>query len=272
MKSWTLAAGLIVVAGVSAGVLLLRGNGDTTPPNEDSPGKRTVLAQGLTPKLPAAQDQSSGGQTKADTIKPDIKGKPSQPPTPAKSEGFAFTQDSLGQRLAELLPPELESIKKPGRKPLTLPPPRWLEQPEVSMPSFQWVPIRPEAAARDNAKPVNPREDAPLARQWESPNLPEVAAFPTSGLIRLPTIDVESPLPLPILANPSRDRVSLADPTQDASLAAALAAQMPLRTDAVPFSPMNLPNPFEHHGPAKLRNPPPEDPIPAVSTPRLPTK
>jgi hypothetical protein len=57
--------------------------------------------------------------------------------------------------------------------------------------------------------------------------------MPTKPLPRLPSIDVETPLPLPILAHPKNDRASLDDATMEASQAAALARVRPHRTGAV---------------------------------------
>ena len=54
-------------------------------------------------------------------------------------------------------------------------------------------------------------------------------------------------------------------------MAAALQKQTPARTQPVPFTPLNLPDPFENVRVGRLQNPPDEDnqppPVP-VQTPR----
>ena len=96
----------------------------------------------------------------------------------------------------------------------------------------------------------------------EQPKVPKDVALPTKPLIRLPSVDVSTPLPIPILATPVKDRASLGDPAFDASLAAALKRLKPSRDRPVPFEPLNLPDPFEHVRTGQLRNPPAEDPMP----------
>ena len=77
-------------------------------------------------------------------------------------------------------------------------------------------------------------------------------------------LDVNTPLPIPILASPVKDRASLGDPTLEASLAAALKRLTPARDRPVPFTPLNLPDPFEHLRYGQLRNPPAESATPPV--------
>ena len=66
------------------------------------------------------------------------------------------------------------------------------------------------------------------------------------------------------------DRVSLDDPTTEASREAALAAQPPARTNAAPFQKNNLPDPFENRQTGRVRTPPPEDPAPIAGRPAKP--
>src|SRR2546421_39995 len=83
------------------------------------------------------------------------------------------------------------------------------------------------------------------ARAPGEPVLPEAVELPTGPLVRLPSVDARETIPLPILAQPQRDRASLADPTIEASMAAALGEITPHRLLPVPFAPLNLPDPFE---------------------------
>ena len=87
---------------------------------------------------------------------------------------------------------------------------------------------------------------------------------------RLPSADVNQPVPLPVLARPAPDRAPLDDPTADASWTAAVAAAPPVRTAPVPFLRLNLPDPFELRDAIRLRHPPAEDPLPPPSAARPP--
>jgi hypothetical protein len=82
---------------------------------------------------------------------------------------------------------------------------------------------------------------------------------------------VNQPVPLPILARPATDRAPLTDPTPEVSLAAVLAAAVPVRTTPAPFVRLTLPDPFEHAQTVRLRTPPEEDPHPplTIAPPRL---
>src|SRR4051812_13632319 len=90
--------------------------------------------------------------------------------------------------------------------------------------------------------------------------------------VRLLSVDVAGPIPLPILARPLKDRASLTDPTLEASTAAALSKVTLSRAVPAPFQPINLPDPFEHSQAIRLRYPPGELPMPPFITPRSPTR
>lgn len=255
-----LAALALLAAGtVTAVVLWLR------DPESKSPG--ALQPDEKKSDSPAAKDHP---KTKAEPVAL-TQGKTAQEPKQTPGE-FRFTDDIVGRRLAEYLPPELASIKPAVRKPLALPGPRFLEKPEAPLEMPPLAPIRPALPSRPPAKPANPVEEAPLDKTFALPQLPEAIEFPTSPLARIAGPNAEAPLPLPILAQPNRDRAALGDPSLDHSIATALSAPMPVRTQPVPFAPMNLPNPFEHHGPARLRTTPPEDTTPPLVTPRPPGK
>ena len=97
----------------------------------------------------------------------------------------------------------------------------------------------------------------------------DVSAGP---LLRMPSVNMDQPIPVPILAKPLRDRASLADPTLEASLAAALATSAPRRAGPLPFAPINLPDPFEHSRAIRLRRSLDEAPMPPPIAPRTPAK
>ena len=96
----------------------------------------------------------------------------------------------------------------------------------------------------------------------------DVSAGP---LLRMPSVNMEQPIPVPILAKPWRDRTSLADPTLEASVAAALATSAPRRAGPLPFEAINLPDPFQHSRAIRLRHPLDEAPMPPIA-PRTPAK
>ena len=86
--------------------------------------------------------------------------------------------------------------------------------------------------------------------------------------MRVETVDVNQPVPLPILAQPLADRVPVDDPTTTASMVAALAAIPPPRSQPTPFVRLSLPDPFELAVTIRLRAPPQEDPDPFTSSTR----
>jgi hypothetical protein len=95
--------------------------------------------------------------------------------------------------------------------------------------------------------------------------------MPVGGRIRVPSVDVHEPIPLPMRNQPVSDRASLEDPTADVSTAAALAARMPTGKGKAPFQKLTLPDPYDHRRPARISIPPESD-QPVTATPRTPDK
>jgi hypothetical protein len=127
---------------------------------------------------------------------------------------------------------------------------------------FAGVTVRlPQAPAKE-VKPRALPEPTPLVAFKDKSPKPKDVELPTKPLIRLPSLDVHTPLPIPILAQQQMDRASLGDPALEASLDAALKRLTPARDRPVPFAPLNLPDPFEHVRSGQLRNPPEENPMP----------
>ena len=94
--------------------------------------------------------------------------------------------------------------------------------------------------------------------------------MPALPAARVEGIDATKAIPLPTLAQPQKDRASLADPTNESSQAAVLGPLSPTRTTPVPFAPLNLPDPFENQRVGQLANPPAESASPPVAPVRLP--
>jgi hypothetical protein len=185
----------------------------------------------------------------------------------------AFAGDRGSALLAELLAParsdiRLETSASP-RPPLAR---DWQEPALPQVSSDSAMPRLPLEKSLTKPRPAELADPVPLLDQLISPHLPESPYLPVGPRLRVPSPDVNEPIPLPILARQAQDRTALDDPTIKASLAAALALSPPLRATAMPFVRFLLPNPFEHREAVRLREPPPEDSIPVNATPRVPGK
>ncbi len=181
--------------------------------------------------------------------------------------GPAFAQTAMEKaekRLAELLAPGGGAPMIFASKPVA-----WQAAPGLENFVFAAKPIlgAPVRLALPPIKNVVPRpapEDAPLVSYREQAKGPKDVQLPTKPLIKLPSVDVQTPTPIPILAQPAKDRASLGDPAFQASLDATLKQIAPRRERPVPFTPVNLPDPFENARYGQLRNPPDESPMPPV--------
>jgi hypothetical protein len=125
-------------------------------------------------------------------------------------------------------------------------------------------PMRLQSPPIKAVKPGAAPEGTPLLSYREQAKGPQDITLPTEALIWLPSVNVNAPVAIPILAKPAKDRASLGDPALEASLEAALQAITPTRDRPVPFMPFNLPDPFENLRYGQLRNPPEESATPPV--------
>jgi hypothetical protein len=121
-------------------------------------------------------------------------------------------------------------------------------------------------------KPRSAPEATPLLAFRDPPKAPKAVGLPTGPLLNVPSIDVATPLPIPILGQHVKDRASLAEPAFEASVAAALKPFTPERDKPQPFVPLNLPDPFENLRYGQLRNPPHEIAMPPAIPLQKPTK
>lgn len=181
-----------------------------------------------------------------------------QPPKTAR--------ERVEQRLADLLTPR-GIVDAPPAAPNPPPrkPSRDLDHPEAPLAS---VSVLPPVPPKPEAKLVRPRmlpEETPLVCAFHHPEAPQAVSLPVQPLVRLWSWDVNEPLPLPILGTGVRDRASLADPSLEASVAAAQAKLAPTRTQPAPFQAANLPDPFEHAQAIRLRTPIDEAAAPPLS-------
>jgi hypothetical protein len=121
--------------------------------------------------------------------------------------------------------------------------------------------------------PAQPQAGSEKARDATAafhPQAPTPQKPPADGLIKVPSPDLNQPVPLPVLARPLPDRGPLGDPTPDISIAAALAGSVPQRTVPAPFLRLNLPDPFEHVQPVGPRGAAEEESLPPPVPPRTP--
>jgi hypothetical protein len=181
-------------------------------------------------------------------------------------------KDKASQLMDNLLRPAGVVKTAGGSSQRTLPGPGSIENPAVPLATFQGDPPKPKAEFPGKVTPKPLAEDLPFLKKKIEPARPRGIKLPPGTLIRLEGIDVNQPVPLPILGQLQKDRAPLADPTLDASLAAALKQPIPERVTPAPFVRMNLPDPFENVATVRLRTPPPEEPNPVTGQPRAPKK
>jgi hypothetical protein len=183
------------------------------------------------------------------------------------ADGFSLPDDQGGKLLAALLAPHRQAPRVSSghvTRPRHLPAPRSLERPEVPLPPNLSELPRPRLDAPNS--PLRPRAlsgAAPLTWYRDDPQTPQRRRLPDAARVRLPSSDVREPIALPTLGRAHPDRAPLADPSVEASTAAALAGTMPARTNPAPFVRLTLPDPFEHSRTVRLRTPPKEDAVPA---------
>ena len=189
---------------------------------------------------------------------------------------LAFAQTAMEKaekRLADLLAPGNGwTVTMAAARPVAWKESRVVEDFSLPVTPVDGVPVRLALPAGQEVKPRPVAEGQPLVAYREEAATPTQVKLPTKPLIKLPSIDVNTPLPIPILAQPTKDRASLAEPAFEASLDAALQKVAPARARPVPFTPLNLPDPFEYVRTGQLRNPPGESATPPVIPLTRPTK
>ncbi len=189
----------------------------------------------------------------------------------ADGAGFSFPDDAGGVLLAKVLPPkDMEAVRldRTERRHRSAPA-KNLNPPALPLPAAHA--IMPRLPAPTKPAPLRPRMvvEETLGGLSNAPVLPQLQSFPDAGRVRVPSVDVNEPVALPILAQPLPDRASLDDPTEQASVEAALAAAIPPRSAKAPFLKMTLPDPYDHRrtetipAPEELSEPP-------IGTPRTP--
>ena len=174
------------------------------------------------------------------------------------------------KRLADLLAPGGGSAAALPALPLAWKASAAVEDIAARVKPFAGATVRLPQSPGKEVRPRAVPEGVPLVSYQDRSPPPKDVKLPTKPLIRLPSLDVDTPLPIPILAQQQKDRASLGDPALEASLSAALKRLTPARSQPVPFMALNLPDPFEHVRTGQLRNPPDENPMPPVIPLRKP--
>lgn len=179
---------------------------------------------------------------------------------------------ALQAKVAAMLEPNVKIVVGDLRgKPLERPVLDRLANPAAAIPGSAVSTPKPPMLSVKPMRPSLSPEDAPLTFNRTEPVPPVAIVLPEQPLVRVPSIDLERPLPVPLLAIQVRDRTSTTDPSLDASVAAALSPQTPIRTQPTPFSPLNLPDPFELQEQVKPRVVVDESPQPPAILPLPPT-
>lgn len=193
--------------------------------------------------------------------------------SPANAQGATGSESAsakIAKRIEELLQPGNKAAVAPGSGPVNWRAAKAVEQPPLPPTVFKGTPPPPYAPSGKPAVPPAVPEASPPIGNGTLPAVAQAIKLPTQPLLALPAIDVESPLPLPILARPKPDRATLDDVTLETSQAAALHPVRPRRTQPVPFAALNLPDPFENIRDGGLRNPPEESDQPPAIPVRTP--
>jgi hypothetical protein len=195
--------------------------------------------------------------------------------------GLMIAQPALAQTAFEKAEKRIADLVAPGSgvmlggsvaQPVQWKASRAVENMDLPITPYVGFPARLPPTPIKAIKPRSAPEGTPLVFFQDKTKTPKQVELPTKPLIKLPSVDVNTPLPIPILAQPAKDRASLNDPAFEASLGAAMKPFTPKRDRPVPFVPYNLPDPFENVRYGQLRNPPEESATPPVIPLQKPTK
>ncbi len=184
---------------------------------------------------------------------------------------FRFPDDAGGALLRKILPPRvsLAAILERTDEPRHLSGPGSIEHPTgLPGPTLNVVrlaPLSPRGALVPQATLTEELPGSPAA-----PIAPAPVVFPTGPKTRAERPDPAETPSLPLLAAFVPDRASLEDATRAQSLTAVIAAPIPVRQTAVPFSRQSIPDPFENRRDVRFTHPEPEPSQPLAGTPRVP--
>ena len=225
-----------------------------------------VAGFGCSSSTRAIDLSDSEGDTKKDPAKEkEAVAKEEKPGVP-----FRLPADETGKILAKVLPPTpLPSLLRNPKSPAPPPGPRMaLRLPETHLPGVTSELMRlPLAASKGVTRPDFLLEES-LDESFDSPIVPKIPSFITGRLSRVASEDVSIAPMLPLMATQLSARVSLDDPTQEASTTAVLSAALPPRSTPVPFTRQTRPEPYENQVPLTLTIPE-DEATPQTATPEI---
>jgi hypothetical protein len=185
-----------------------------------------------------------------------------------KGEPFRLPADEGGALLGRVLAPVRPAVPEnfgPQRR--TLPPPRDFAARMPPLPAGEPTAVRLPTSKPTHLLRPHLVHDEGLGDHGTDPVVPVPVSFAAEARIKIMGEDEGIPPPLPILAQPTIDRVSFEDPTIPASTAAALAAPLPDRTSPAPYQKTTIPEPYENRRPLTI-SPPAEGDSPQAGTPQ----
>ncbi|MCE9531114.1 MAG: hypothetical protein K8T89_08320 [Planctomycetes bacterium] len=244
---------------------------DKAPPREGNVRAQVILAaepaKTEVPAPKAVEGPKTAEPAKSEVPVAKAVEEPKAAPT---GEGFRFADTDAGRLLAKLLsgspvPPlaPLE-LKTQSERPL----PAYIGFPDMpSAPSAR--PARYPMPARIDPKPAASAERVPFDLAEVNLPRPEKIEVPEGKPMTQTRLDIAVPLVVPMLSRYTADRASFEDPTVEFTLQSIVTDKLPLREIVATFLRINLPEPFENAGGARIQTPVAEDPNRSIGeTPR----
>lgn len=133
------------------------------------------------------------------------------------------------------------------------PGPAKIETPEADFSAFDAHPPLVPLPTRAAVKPASPTEPSPLTASYTTPIVPQAVVLNAGLLARQQAFELKTADPVPYLGLYVKDRISVTDPSMEISAQGILTPQNPERLAPAPFTPLNLPDPFEHATVVRLR-------------------
>jgi hypothetical protein len=196
-------------------------------------------------------------------------GAPSAVPSNAAREAAAL--ELIEWRLGASLDPARRAFLVDAG-PVVRPAPAWQQNPVTLPPRAHLEPPPPPEPTGRPTRPYLYPEPIPLSEiVLVAVDVPKEKKLPAGELVKQWAPSAQQPPPLPMFGVYLKDRTSLADPSLEASTGMTRKPQSPARAGEVPFSPWNLPDPFENGTVIRLRDPWAENPLPPVF-PNSPTR
>jgi hypothetical protein len=278
INSWLLtlgAAGALALAGCSSAARSVNDEGVARPvavaedQSERPARKALVVSLGDERRAPVEkadrpEEKKKEAAEKAD--RPEEKKKETGPP-------FKLPDDRGGQLLGKALAPRtpagtLNPTDRPA--PPAAPAPRFAESPATPPAGTALVARIPSPARKDLLRPRLVTDET-FDGTLSEPVPPRSPSFDPGKPVAVPAEDVSIPPPLPILAQPTLDRVPVDDFTTEASAEAVLSAPLPRRVTPAPFTRSGVPEPFENRKPLTTKAPD-EETSPVADGPAVPKK